>query len=100
MICEIKGNYAKRLFTYSAPVIFHSNIDTNVVYATQRTGLSVLKFENGRLRFFKSLPSTNDEIESIIEESGKSLWIKTYYEGVVHLTSVKEIYYQILTIVK
>ncbi len=86
MVCEIKDNFAQRLFTYTAPVIFHSNIDTNVVYATQRTGISILKIENGQLLFFKSLPSTNDEIESIIEESGRSLWIKTYYEGVVHLT--------------
>ena len=89
MICEIEGNYAKRLLPLAAPDIFKSNIDSNIVYATQRTSLSILNFENGQLRFFKSLPSTKDEIESIIEESGKSLWIKTYYEGVVHLTCTK-----------
>ena len=92
-ICEIKNNKAETVFHYSAPDIFHSKLDSSIIYVTQRTGLSMLIYKDGKLHAFKDLPNTNDELEDIVEESNKSLWIKTYYEGVVNLKCTQGNFY-------
>ncbi len=89
MICEINEKNVKRLFNYSASSLFHSAADSNIVYVIQRTTLTMLKYENKQLHYFKNLLDVKDELAGLIEENNKSLWVQTFYEGLVHYKCIK-----------
>ena len=87
-ICKIKNTkVVKDLLDFSAPVFNNSKIDSNIIYVTYRIGLAILKYNNGSLKLLKRIPIVSDEVEYLVEDSDGSLWIKTYYGGVVHLKS-------------
>ena len=89
MVCEIKNHVAKKIFDFSAPLLFKSTIDTNIFFVVYRIGLAILKYDNGKLHLLKNLPQISDEIEYIVEDGDKSLWIKTFYEGIIHFTCIQ-----------
>ncbi|MEJ2507570.1 MAG: triple tyrosine motif-containing protein, partial [Ignavibacteriaceae bacterium] len=82
-----KNNLPKRLFDFEAPVLYQSASDTNIIYVMYRIGLAILKYNNGDFQLLKDTSIIGDEMASLTEDNDGSLWIKTFYEGVVHISS-------------
>jgi len=88
MICKIdKNNVTKQIHNFETPILFSSTIDSNIIYVIYRIGLAILKYNNGTFRVLKDTSIISDEMESLTEDSDGSLWINTYYDGVVHVKS-------------
>jgi signal transduction histidine kinase/DNA-binding response OmpR family regulator len=81
------NNKAVRLFNFEIPALNQSAIDSSIVYVNYRIGLAFLKYENGNLKLVKDTTPIGDEILSLTEDTDGSLWIETYYGGVVHIKS-------------
>lgn len=87
-IYEIKESKApKYLFDFTSATLHHSKIDSAIIYATYRIGLAILKYNKNSLQLLKNISIISDEIEYLIEDVDGSLWIKTFYGGIVHLKS-------------
>ena len=85
-IYKINSNEtAHMVFNLDAPSLYKSGIDSNIIYVTYRIGLGVLKSENGQLKLIKRIPGITSEIDDLVEDPDGSLWIKTAYEGIVHI---------------
>lgn len=80
-----EGNLAKQLINMEVPYLYQSSLDTNIIYAVYRIGLAMLKHNDGNLELINDTSLIQDEMYSIVEDSDGSLWIKTYYEGVIHV---------------
>ena len=52
-----------------------------------RIGLAILKYNKGDFQLLKDTSIIGDEMASLTEDNDGSLWIKTFYEGVVHISS-------------
>jgi signal transduction histidine kinase/DNA-binding response OmpR family regulator len=83
-------NIAKKLFDFEIPSLYQSNIDSTIIYVVYRIGLAVLKYNKGRLKLIKDSSPISDEMAYLVEDSDGSIWIKTYYGGVVHLKNYYE----------
>ncbi|MFO7526732.1 MAG: hybrid sensor histidine kinase/response regulator transcription factor [Ignavibacteriaceae bacterium] len=80
-----KNNDAKHLISLEVPDLYQSLLDTSIVYVVYRIGLAILKYNNGNLQLLSDTSPVKDEMKSIIEDIDGSLWINTYYEGIVHI---------------
>ena len=74
-------------FDFSAPLLYPSYLDSTIIYATDETDVAILKCINGNLKLMKDTSFVSDEMASLVEDNDGSLWINTFYEGVVHVTS-------------
>ena len=72
-------------FDFTSVTLYHSKIDTTIVYTFYRIGLAILKYDKGSLKLLKNISIVKDEIEYLVEDADGSLWIKTFYEGIIHL---------------
>ena len=61
----------------------HSNPDW--VFAGLRDGVGILELRNGRYEMARRLPGIETEVRSIVEDNDGSLWLGTFYEGVLHV---------------
>jgi len=82
-----KNNLPKRLYDFEAPVLYQSALDSNIIYVMYRIGLAILKYNKGDFKLLKDTSIIGDEVASLTEDNDGSLWIKTFYEGVVHIKS-------------
>ena len=71
-----KEEYVKKLFDITAPTIYKSKLDTSIIYAIYRNGLTILKYNNGSLKLVKDIPLNGDELAELVENIDGSLWIK------------------------
>ena len=83
-----EDNTVKSIFGFESPLLYQSQIDSNIVYVMYRIGLAILRCENGSLKLLKDTTLVGDEVSSLTEDSDGSIWIETYYEGIVHVKSV------------
>lgn len=80
-----QNHTAYTLFNYTDASLYPSFIDPSIIYAMDRVGITVFRYKNGILRLIKdTLPFTEDLL-SIFEDSDGSLWLLTYYEGIIHV---------------
>lgn len=81
------NNNARMLFDLNNSFLFQSAIDTNIIFAIDRTGFSMFRYKQGTLvQPFETLP-IDIELEWIAEDGDGSLWLKTSYEGIFHMRS-------------
>jgi signal transduction histidine kinase/DNA-binding response OmpR family regulator/ligand-binding sensor domain-containing protein len=80
-----EDNVARHLISFEVPYLYQSVLDTNIIYVVYRIGLAILKYNNGNLQLLSDTSPVKDEMSSIVEDVDGSLWINTYYEGVVHI---------------
>lgn len=80
-----KGNVAQHLISLEVPELFQSITDTNIVYAVYRIGLAILKYDKGNFKLLSDTSLVNTEMYYLVEDDDGSLWIKTYYEGVINI---------------
>ncbi len=81
------GKVSNKIFDYPSPYIFKSAIDTNIIYLISRIGLAILRDNRGQLKLIKNIAGLNSELINLVEDKDGSLWIVTYYEGIVHVWS-------------
>ena len=81
------NNKLKKLYNFESPTLYQSAIDSNMIYVMYRIGLAILKYNKGNLQLLRDTSLIGDEMASLTEDSDGSLWIKTFYEGVVHVKS-------------
>ncbi len=87
-ICKIDtNNTVKKIFSFETPYLYQSKLNSNIVYVMYRIGLAIMKYNNGNLQLLKDTSIIGNEMSSLIEDSDGSLWIQTFYEGVVHVVS-------------
>ncbi len=91
-ILRIENNSAEKIFNFISPTLYKSNIDSSIIYVLYRRGLSILKYENGRLIHQKDLAGFDEEVIDLKEDKDGSLWIQTFYEGVFHLSANKTLF--------
>jgi signal transduction histidine kinase/DNA-binding response OmpR family regulator/ligand-binding sensor domain-containing protein len=82
-----KNNLPKRLYDFEAPILYQSAIDTNIIYILYRIGLAIFKYNNGDFQLLRDTTIIGEEVNSLVEDSDGSLWINTFYEGIVHVSS-------------
>ncbi|MEJ2495043.1 MAG: ATP-binding protein, partial [Ignavibacteriaceae bacterium] len=82
-----KNNLPKRLYDFEAPILYQSATDSNIVYILYRIGLAILKYNNGNFQLLRDTTIIGEEVNSLTEDSDGSLWIHTFYEGIVHVKS-------------
>ena len=82
-----KDNLPKRLYDFEVPILYQSAIDSNIVYILYRIGLAILKYNNGNFQLLRDTTIIGEEVNSLAEDSDGSLWIHTFYEGIVHVKS-------------
>ncbi|MCG6915382.1 response regulator [bacterium BMS3Abin03] len=82
-----KNNLPKRLYDFEAPILYQSAIDTNIIYILYRIGLAIFKYNNGDFQLLRDTTIIGEEVNSLVEDSDGSLWIHTFYEGIVHVSS-------------
>lgn len=80
-----EDNSARNLINFEIPELYQSELDTNIIFVVYRIGLAILKYKNGNLELLSDTSPLKDEMYSIFEDVDGSLWIKTYYEGIVHI---------------
>ncbi len=76
-----------KLFDTNSAYLFQSAIDSNVIYALDRTGFWMFRYEQGVLRPIIETIPIDIELESLAEDGDGSLWVQTYYEGLYHVQS-------------
>ncbi len=81
-------NSIKQLLNFEVPVLYQSAIAKNIIYVLYRIGVAVLKYDDGELRIIKNITNIKNEIASLTEDSEGSLWIQTYYEGVLRINNL------------
>ncbi len=81
---DAKGD-VKKIFDYETPYLFKSPSDSNIIYVLYRIGLAVLQYNAGGFQVIKDSIPVRDEIVSLVEDNDGSLWINTFYEGVVQI---------------
>ena len=76
---------AHMVFSFDAPSLYKSTIDSSIIYVTYRIGLAVLEYKNEQLKLMKRIPGITSEINNLVEDPDGSLWIETAYEGIIHI---------------
>jgi ligand-binding sensor domain-containing protein len=88
MIFSIDRNLkVHKLFDTNSAYLFQSAIDSNVIYAIDRTGFWMFRYEQGILTQILEAIPIDIELASLAEDGDGSLWIQTFYEGLYHVQS-------------
>ncbi len=76
---------AKKILPFATPYFYKSSLDSNVIYLIDRNGLNILRNYNGKLKVMKNAVRIQSELVSLAEDNDGSLWIQTYYNGLIHV---------------
>ena len=85
-IAQIDQNHtAHTLFNVTDVSLYLSAIDSSIIYAIDRKGLTIFQLNKGKLQLLKKTIPFSEDLASLTEAKDGSLWLLTYYEGIIHL---------------
>ncbi len=88
MIFTIDGRtVTKPLPEYNNALLYRSAIDSSIVYAIDRSGLFVFQHDGENLQQITAPIPISEELDALVENKDGSLWLSTFYEGVIHVRS-------------